>query len=65
VLDGRPTTFHVLGFMRTLKAAREFGLDPDVANAIALRFDPRVRNLDPIVDDLAAALIEQGAVRAP
>jgi hypothetical protein len=51
--------------MRTLKAARDFGLDPEVANAIALRFDPRAPDLDHIVDELAAALIEQGTVRTP
>ena len=51
--------------MRTLKAAREFGLEPEVANAIALRFNPRAPNFDQIVDELAAALIQQGAFRAP
>ena len=65
MLDVRHSRFHVLGFMRTLKAAREFGLEPEVANAIALRFNPRAPNFDQIVDELAAALIQQGAFRAP
>jgi hypothetical protein len=57
--------FHVLGFMATLKAAREFGLDADAANAIALRFDPRHASFDHLVDELTAALVRRGAVDVP
>jgi hypothetical protein len=57
--------FHVMRFMATLKAAREFGLDARSANAIALRFDPRERSFDHLVDDLTVALVEQGAVDVP
>ena len=57
--------FHVLGFMATLKAARDFGLDPQAANAIALRFDPRRCDRHDIADALATALLEAGAVRVP
>jgi hypothetical protein len=57
--------FHVLRFMRTLKAARDFGLDADAADAIALRFDPRAATFEHLVDDLAAALVERGAVEVP
>ena len=57
--------FHVLRFMATLKAARDFGLEPDAANAIALRFDPRRRDVDHLVDALTAALVERGAVNVP
>lgn len=52
-------------FMAALKAARDFGLEPDVADAIALRFNPRQRSIDGVIDDLAAALLERGAVDVP
>ena len=52
-------------FMAALKAARDFGLEPDVAEAIALRFNPRQRSIDGVIDDLAAALLERGAVDVP
>ena len=64
-LDAPRPRFHVLGFMRTLKAARDFGLEPATADAIALRFDPRHHRVDHLVDALAAALLECGAVRVP
>jgi len=51
--------------MATLKAAREWGLDPQVANAIAEQFDPRVHDIDRIVDALAVALLVQGALVVP
>jgi hypothetical protein len=57
--------FPALHFMAALKAAREFGLDPDVADAIAARFDPRVHALDAIIDALAVALLVQGAFVVP
>jgi hypothetical protein len=57
--------FHVLGFMATLKAARDFGLAPEPAAAIAQRFDPRSPDAEHLVDALADALLEQGAVRVP
>jgi hypothetical protein len=57
--------FHVLRFMASLKAARDFGLDPADADAIALRFDPRVPHVDHLVDALADTLIERGVVQVP
>jgi hypothetical protein len=57
--------FPALRFMTALKAAREFGLDPDVADAIASRFDPRIHDLDRIIDALAVALLVQGALTLP
>jgi len=57
--------FPALRFMTALKAARDFGLDPDVADSIAARFDPRVHDLDRIVDALAVALLVQGALIVP
>ncbi|HKH13114.1 MAG TPA: hypothetical protein VKA47_00490 [Solirubrobacterales bacterium] len=57
--------FPALRFMSALKAAREFGLDPDVADSIAARFDPRVHDLDRIIDALAVALLVQGAIEVP
>ena len=57
--------FTTLRFMSALKAAREFGLDPNVADSIAARFDPRIHDLDGIIDALAVALLVQGAVQVP
>jgi hypothetical protein len=57
--------FPTLRFMAALRAARDFGLDPDVADAIAAKFDPRHHNLDRIIDALAVALLVEGAVEVP
>jgi hypothetical protein len=57
--------FPALRFTAALTAARDFGLDPDVADSIEARFDPRVHDLDRIIDALAVALLVQGAVRVP
>ncbi len=51
--------------MAALKAARDFGLDPDVADSIASRFDPRVHDLERIIDAVAVALLVQGALEVP
>jgi hypothetical protein len=51
--------------MAALKAARDFGLEPGEADAIALRFDPRTGCLDRVLDDLTAALVARGAVDVP
>jgi hypothetical protein len=48
---------NVLRFMAMLKAARDFGLDQRSVNAVALRFDPRRPEIDPLADALAAALL--------
>ncbi len=53
----RPS-FSVLGFMATLKAARDFGLATEAANATALRFDPLTFHKSDLVDALTAALVE-------
>jgi hypothetical protein len=60
-----PPRFHALRFMATLKAARDFGLGTEAANAIALRFDPRHHDNDHVVDALTAALVEDGVVDVP
>jgi hypothetical protein len=57
--------FPALRFMTALRAAREFGLDPDVADTIASRFDPSIHDLDRIIDALAVALLVQGALIVP
>lgn len=49
--------------MAALKAARDFGLEDATANRIALRFDPRRPDVANLADQLADALIEQGAYR--
>ena len=51
--------------MASLKAARDFGLEPELADAIAMRFDPRSPAADHLVDALADALLDSGAVRLP
>jgi|Tabmets5t2r1_1033131.scaffolds.fasta_scaffold60770_2 hypothetical protein len=57
--------FHVLRFMMTLKAARDFGLEPKAADAIAMRFDPLRWDHGHLVDALTAALVERGVVDVP
>ncbi len=57
--------FPALRFMEALKAAREFGLDPDVADTIASNFDPDVLDLERIIDALAVALLVQGSLVVP
>jgi hypothetical protein len=49
--------------MVKLKAACDFGLDQATADAIALGFDPRVRNVGHLIDALASALIERTALQ--
>lgn len=56
--------FPTLRFMAALKAARDFGLPSEHANAIALRFDPR-HAPDQLADALTDALIERGVVCLP
>jgi hypothetical protein len=51
--------------MAALRAARDFGLDPDVADSIAARFDPRRHDLERIIDALAIALLVEGAAEVP
>ena len=51
--------------MSSLKAARDFGLDPSVADAIALGFDPRAGDKEAVVDALTAALVAHGALDVP
>ena len=60
-----PFRFPALRFMVALKAARDFGLDPEVADTIAMRFDSRVHDYDRMVDALALALLVQGAFTVP
>ena len=57
--------FPALRFMTALAAAREFGLDPDVADAIASSYSPHVQDPDSIIDALAVALLVQGAFTVP
>ena len=59
------STFHVMGFMASLKAARDFGLEPSAADAIALRLDPREADVEHLVDALATALVDGGTLRVP
>ena len=51
--------------MAALKAARDFGLEPEAVNAVALRFDPREPDVDAIADALAAALVQRHKLGLP
>ena len=57
--------FHALRFAATLKAARDFGLDQEVVNAISLRFDPCRPDLALISEALAEALLARGPLEVP
>jgi hypothetical protein len=57
--------FPVLALMSAMKAARDFGLGPDAAEAIALAYDPREGSAARAVDALSRALLEGDAVRVP
>lgn len=57
--------FPALRFMAALRAARDFGLDPEVADSIAARFDPRHHDIERVIDALAVALLVEGAVEVP
>jgi hypothetical protein len=48
-----------------LKAARDFGLDQKVANAISLVYDPRRPDLAQAAEALAEALLARGAFEVP
>jgi hypothetical protein len=63
--DTAHTRFPTARFMAALEAARDFGLDPDVADSIAARFDPRQHDLERIIDALTVALLVEGAVEVP
>ena len=54
-----------LGFVAMLKAGRDFGLDQEAVNAVALRFDPRKPDVDGVADALAAALLRQHVLALP
>jgi hypothetical protein len=60
-----PFRFPGLRFKVALKAARDFGLDPEIAETIAMRYDPRAHDFDHMIDALALALLVQGAVTVP
>jgi hypothetical protein len=57
--------FPALRVMAALRAARDFGLDPKVADSIAARFDPRYHDVERVIDALAVALLVEGAVEVP
>jgi hypothetical protein len=63
--DTHQPAFKVFGFMSSLKAARDLGLDARAADEIALRFDPRTGDREHIVDALAAALFDRGVLEVP
>jgi hypothetical protein len=51
--------------MAALKAARDFGLDQEAVNAVALRFDPHEPDVDAVADALATALLQQHKLGLP
>lgn len=48
-----------------LKAARDFGLEQEIVNAIALNFDPRRPDVAHVAQGLSAALLEHRALELP
>jgi hypothetical protein len=48
-----------------LKAARDFGLDQEVANGISLTFDPRRPDLEQVSEALAQALLARCPLEVP
>jgi hypothetical protein len=48
-----------------LKAARDFGLDQEVVNAISLIFDPRRSDLAHVSEALAEALLARSPLEVP
>jgi hypothetical protein len=57
--------FPALRFAAMLKAARDFGLDQGVVNAIAVRFDARRPELAQVAEALADALLCQDPLGPP
>ena len=57
--------FQALRFAAMLKAARDFGLDQAVVNAIALSCDPRRPDLGAVADALAGALLARRPLDIP
>jgi hypothetical protein len=63
--DAARPDFPALRLMAMLKAARDFGLEQRAVDAVALRFDPRRPDLDPLADALTAALLRQRPLALP
>jgi hypothetical protein len=57
--------FQALRFAAMLKAARDFGLDQEVVNAISLIFDPRRPDLAQVSEALAEALLARSPLEVP
>ncbi len=57
--------FPALRLAAMLKAARDFGLDQEIVNAIALKFDARRPDVAPIAEALAEALLARGPFELP
>jgi hypothetical protein len=55
----------VFGFLARLRTARDFGLDEETVERIAVQFDPVRHDLDELDAALAAEIIERGLVRLP
>ena len=57
--------FALYGLQRCSKAARDFGLDQGVVNAIALASDPRRPDLEHVAGALAEALLARELLVVP
>ena len=57
--------FPALRFAAMLKAARDFGLDQQVVNAIALMSDPRRPDFAHLAETLAEALLARRPLELP
>ncbi len=54
-----------LRFAAMLKAARDFGLDQDTVNAVALTFDPRRPDVARVAETLAEELLARRPLMIP
>jgi hypothetical protein len=64
-VDATNPDFPVLRFAAMLKAARDFGLDQRVVDAIAVGFDARRPDVARVADALAEAVLAHRALELP
>jgi hypothetical protein len=49
----------VLRYLAVVRAARDFGLDPDELDSLAIRFTPAPGAIEELADAVTAALLER------
>jgi hypothetical protein len=59
-MQPRATPGHpVLHYLAVIRAARDFGLDPDALYPLALRFPPAAGSIDKFAEAVTTALLER------